>query len=523
MNYSIGWLDLKECLRQALERTGPMRTFTGVAYLDQPRRGQEDVIEGKRDIALEWRIDRAHPDRMTTLVDKWKHHTAFKDTEAYHRKVKEVEDYAVRETFNQELLARNPAATQPGSVFRAYVPEDQPEREAPRERKRRKCGPRKKRTSKDMGASQELIPSRKRRNVGPQSSRSSQSGSAPESLTSSPEMRRKTPVGGAEQQTTMPPPSNRPYTPLSVGSQSGRSSQSGFTSQSPAYSPETGHQTPTEGWPQGPRYSQRSVSSQSNRSSQSGQSFAYSPEVRRQTPVDTWQRTRMPPQQNLQYTQPSGVSQQPGPSFTYSPDMRRQTPVAASPQTNMPPPPGPRYAQPSYPDPSYGSSLPAASPRLGQPHARMPMQHVPAQGWQSAHGQPGGASTGHWGQTAPSYASYAPDTGYYPPVVPGAAPAMPQHQGTTPGTWGTGSYSPNPSFPSLSVAPQISSIAMAAPYSVVMAPQGTNMVRSQVPPSSSDPEWYQWAQRYMHSNQPQGGDQSGYQGQHGSGRGTGQH
>lgn len=266
MHNSFGWRDLEECLDQALQQTGPMRTFIGVAYMNQPRRGQEDVPEGRREITIEWRIDRAHPDRMAWLVEKWKHHKAFKNTQAYYDKMNEVEAHAAREKYNQEFQAQDPAATQPGRLFGVYVPPAQPPEPVP-ERRRIRSGPRKKRTSKDMGASQELSrggtdmsasqelgPSRKRRNVGSHSSRSSQSGSASQSVTSSPEMRR---------------------------------------------------QTPTEAWPQNPQNTQGNVSSPSIRSAQSERSSAYSPEMRRQTPVDTGQRTMMPPPQSPRSAQPS--------------------------------------------------------------------------------------------------------------------------------------------------------------------------------------------------------------------------
>ncbi|KAK7696688.1 hypothetical protein SLS64_014305, partial [Diaporthe eres] len=316
--YCIGWRDLRECLDQALQQTGPMRTFIGVAYMNQPRRGQEDVPEGKREIAIDWRIDRAHPDRMTWLVEKWKHHKAFKNTQAYYDKLKEVEAHAAREEYNQQFQPQDPAATQPGRLFGVYVPPVQPPEPVP-ERRRIRSGPRRKRTSKAMGASQELSrggtdmsasqelgPSRKRRNVGSHSSRSSQSASASQSVTSSPEMRR-------------------------------------------------------------------------------------------QTPVDSWQRTQMPPPQS------------------------------------------PRSAQPSYSDQGYGSRLPAAPPRQGQPYATAPMQHVPAPGSGFGRGQPGGAPNPYWPQASPVPGPYSAGTVNYSPSMASE-------------TWGRGNYAPSPQIPSPTMA-----------------------------------------------------------------------
>lgn len=515
MNYSIGWRDVEECLRQALGRSGPMRTFTGVAHINQPRRGEEDVIEGKREIAVEWRIDRAHPDTMKFVLEKWRHEAfkkpGSKGSKAYHDKMKEVRDHAAKEEYFQKFQARNPAATRPEDLFNAYVPRSQPEPEqdpipARRERKPRRRG---KRTSTDMSASQELSPTKRRRNVGSQSSRTLQSGSAPQSLTSSPETGRQTPVVGASQHTSMPPPPNPPYAQWSVGSQSSGSSRSGSVSQSTTSSPETGRQAPTGAWPRtmmppppNPQYIQRSVSSQSSRSSQSGQSFTYSPETGRQTPGGTWQRTMMPPQ------------------------------------------PNPQYAQQTYPNSGYQPSPPAASPRMGQPYAPMPMQHAPSPGSEFAHGQRGGAATPYWQQAPPAPGSYSPGTGSYSPVAPGAAPPMSPYQGMTPGAWGRGGYSPSPSFPSLAMAPPGGNVVRyqdnpswpsgGANYatgpsfhSPAMAAPGGNVYRPDPPPSPQvppnyDPDWWGQARDDMHSNQPHGGNQSGYQGQYGGGSGSGQ-
>ncbi|KAK7720877.1 hypothetical protein SLS63_009660 [Diaporthe eres] len=434
----IGWRDLRECLDQALQQTGPMRTFIGVAYMNQPRRGQEDVPEGKREIAIDWRIDRAHPDRMTWLVEKWKHHKAFKNTQAYYDKLKEVEAHAAREEYNQQFQPQDPAATQPGRLFGVYVPPVQPPEPVP-ERRRIRSGPRRKRTSKAMGASQELSrggtdmsasqelgPSRKRRNVGSHSSRSSQSASASQSVTSSPEMRR-------------------------------------------------------------------------------------------QTPVDSWQRTQMPPPQS------------------------------------------PRSAQPSYSDQGYGSRLPAAPPRQGQPYATAPMQHVPAPGSGFGRGQPGGAPNPYWPQASPVPGPYSAGTVNYSPSMASE-------------TWGRGNYAPSPQIPSPTMAAPGGDVfryrvstasspggpsyatgssyqtpSMVAPgrdlfryqvptasppggpgYAAVqsyqrpaMAAPGGNVAPNQVPPASSDPYWFGSAGLYMQSTDPQDWDQSGYQDQSGGGRGSG--
>lgn len=459
-----------------------MRTFTGVGYMAQPRhvrgRGKEGKEEAK--IVFEWRIDRALPERMTFLVDRWKQHSAFKTTGDYRAKMKEVEQRATTGMYNQKLQARDPAATQPEFLFRSYEPQAQPEQDPvpyPRDRK----SIRGKRRSKDMSASQELGPSSKRRNVDSQSSRSSQSGSAPQSLTSSPETGRQTPVAGTWQQRTLPLPQTPAYGPWSGGSQSSRSSQSGFASQSPTSSPETGRQTPTGTWsqttmppppPPNRHYTQRSVSSQSSRSSQSGQSFTYSPDVRRQTPVGTWQ------------------------------------------QGNTPPLPSPQYAQPSY-----QPSLPAASPRQDQPYAPVPMQHVPAPGSGFAGGQSGGAPSPYLPQAASAHGSYPPGTGNYStsPSFPSPAMASPggnvfQYQVPPSRSSSGANYATGPSF---------QRPAMASPGGNVYQSQGPPP-SPQVPPPNSDPGWWEGAGRYMHSTPPHGGNQSGYQGQYGGGRGSGQ-
>lgn len=226
----------------------------------------------------------------------------------------------------------------------------------------------------------------------------------------------------------------------------------------------------------------------------------------------------------------SGSVSQPGfapQPFTASPEMARQAPGGGWPQTTMAPPPpqNPQYAQQgtAYAYPGYGQGLPTASPGMSQPQPQMAVQqHAPARGSHrrhkgagSAQAQSGGASGDYWGQTAPAQGQYAPGTGnYYPTGAPGAAPAMAEYQGTAAGSGSGGSYPSTPSF-----------------SSPAMAPPGTNVVQSQAPPSGSEyqgapmgpqPGWWDEAGWHMHSSQPHGGNQSGYQGQYRGGRGSGQ-
>lgn len=468
-----------------------MRTFTGMAHMNHPDRDKtRQAMVGKADITFEWRIDRVLPDKMDAIVRKWRY-DQFGTAEKYHDEMKESYDQRARETLDPESQARGSAAAEPGALFQGYPPPGQPQQGPsqfpliPVHHRGKVTSRRGKRKTSDMIASQDLSPSSKRRSFGSQSSSSSQSEFAPQSLTASPEMGWQTAVGGWPQRDMPPPPSPQ----SSVGSQSGRSSQSGFASQSDMSSRGMGQQTPTGAPPQTtmlpPQYPpyQRSVSSRSSRSSRSGHSTAYSPEMRRQTPVDTGERTMMPPPQS------------------------------------------PRYAKPSYIDQGYGPSLPAASPCQVQPHPPAPMQHVPPPGSGFARGQPGGASNPYWPQAPPAPGSYSLGTGNHSPRM-------------TPDTWGRGSNAPSPSFPPPAMAapggdvfryqvptassPGGLSYATGPSYQrPVMAAPGGNVVPYQVPPASSDPQWFESAGRYMHSNDPQDWDQSGYQDQYGGGSGSG--
>ncbi|KAI7782866.1 hypothetical protein LA080_012739 [Diaporthe eres] len=160
-----------------------------------------------------------------------------------------------------------------------------------------------------------------------------------------------------------------------------------------------------------------------------------------------------------------------------------------------------------------------------QPHPPAPMQHVPPPGSGFARGQPGGASNPYWPQAPPTPGSYSLGTGNHSPRM-------------TPDTWGRGSNAPSPSFPPPATAapggdvfryqvppassPGGPSYATGPSYQRPgMAAPGGNVVPYQVPPASSDPQWYGSAGRYMHSNDPQDWDPSGYQDQYGGGSGSG--
>lgn len=218
-------------------------------------------------------------------------------------------------------------------------------------------------------------------------------------------------------------------------------------------------------------------------------------------------------------------------SGSTSPEMGRYTPVGGRQQRAILPGAGPQYAQPgstTHAYPAYGSSAPAPSPPLGQPHPQVPVQQAPAwgspQGSQAAgftYAQPGSAPAGYLGNTAPALgAPYASSTPSYAYGAAGAGPAMTQYQDTAVASWSGAAY------------PASHPVSLPA-----VIPSGTNVFQFQVPPGGSAPGggidtsqdqqvpagsltgWWDEAGNYMRSDQPYGGYQSGYPGQYWGGAG----
>lgn len=155
--------------------------------------------------AFEWRIDRASEVKINQRVRDWRY-TACGGSKEYTEKQREYTRLYKLEAFMENRAgARDPASTQPESLFRPYVPPVQPPSPVRKPAKK----PRGKRSSKDMSGREGSSSRKKRAIARSQSGSSSQAGSASQSSASSPEISRPQSVASLGPQPIMGPPTHR--------------------------------------------------------------------------------------------------------------------------------------------------------------------------------------------------------------------------------------------------------------------------------------------------------------------------